>query len=254
MSVFGGRPTILGHRGLGSGVVDGHVENTPDSFRVAAKEGLRWIETDVRRTLDDVLVVGHNPSLDDGSFLERLTLAQARQVGVLTLDEVLEELPDGIGLNLDVKSCLEDALRPPDQTTAAMVAPVARQISRERPFLLSSFDASVILLVRERAPEVPLGLLTWFTFPLRKAIAAAAQLHVEVVSAQVGSFLRRSVEPKLPQVPNEYAVDVAHRAGLEVMCWCPAVDDAQDLFKAGVDAVVVNDVPRALEGLVGHAD
>jgi glycerophosphoryl diester phosphodiesterase len=254
MSIFGGRPTILGHRGLGAGVVDGHAENTPDSFRGAVKEGLRWIETDVRRTLDNALVVGHNPSLHDGSFLEQLTLAQARELGVLTIEELLEELPDNIGVNLDVKSCLEDALRPPDLTTAALVAPLARELTRERPFLMSSFDASALLLARERAPEVPLGLLTWIRFPLRKSIAAAAHLHVEVVAAQVGSFLRRSVEPKLPQVSNDYAVDVAHRAGLEVMCWCPDLEDARDLFEAGVDGVVVNDVPRALEGLRGVAD
>lgn len=253
-SVFGGRRTVLGHRGLGRGVVDGEEENTLESFRAAVKGGLRWIETDVRRTRDDVLVLGHNPSIGEASFTEQLTLAEAREIGVLTLDEVLADLPAGVGLNLDVKSCLEDALREPDRTTAALLAPVAAQVATERPFLLSSFDTSVLLMVRERAPEVPLGLLTWIRFPLRKAIAAAAHLRVQVVAPQVGSFIRRGVEPTLPQMPNAYAVEVAHRAGLEVVCWCPGVQDSLDLFHAGVDAVVVNDVPDTLAALEGVAD
>jgi glycerophosphoryl diester phosphodiesterase len=52
----------------------------------------------------------------------------------------------------------------------------------------------------------------------------------------------------------EYAVDVAHRAGLTVVAWCPAVEQARTLLEAGVDAVVVDDVPRTLPALAGWAD
>jgi glycerophosphoryl diester phosphodiesterase len=57
--VFAGRPTVLGHRGLGRGTVDGHAENSLESILAAAHSGLRWVELDARRTADDELVVGH---------------------------------------------------------------------------------------------------------------------------------------------------------------------------------------------------
>ena len=47
---------------------------------------------------------------------------------------------------------------------------------------------------------------------------------------------------------------LAHEAGLEVVAWCPLPDVARELFAAGVDAVVVDDVPRALTALQGVAD
>ena len=77
MTVFGGRPTLLGHRGLGRDTVEGLVENTVESVLAAARSGLRWVEFDVRRTADDALVVGHYPTLGDAQILVDLTLAQA---------------------------------------------------------------------------------------------------------------------------------------------------------------------------------
>ena len=114
MGVFGGRPTLLGHRGLGRGTVDGLAENSPESILAAAHSGLRWVEIDVRRTADDALVVGHYPSVGDGQFLADLTLSQAQALGAATLESVLTSLPPGVGVNLDLKTSLEDALREHD--------------------------------------------------------------------------------------------------------------------------------------------
>src|SRR4249919_1816931 len=119
MTVFG-RPTLLGHRGLGRGTVDGLAENSPASILAAAHSGLRWVEFDVRRTGDDALVVGHYPSVGEAQFLADLTLAQAVGLGATTLEEVLDALPQHVGVNLDLKTSLEDALRPATRTTAAL--------------------------------------------------------------------------------------------------------------------------------------
>ena len=59
-AVFGSGPTVIGHRGLGSGVVDGHRQNTMESFTAAVRSGARWVEADVRRLGDDTLVVAHD--------------------------------------------------------------------------------------------------------------------------------------------------------------------------------------------------
>jgi glycerophosphoryl diester phosphodiesterase len=252
--VFGGRRTLLGHRGLGRGTVDGLTENTIESIVAAAKSGLRWVEFDVRRTRDDALVVGHYPSIGDAQFLADLTLDEARPLGAVTLESVLAVMPDGIGVNLDLKTAMEDALRKPDATTAALLAQVVTFETERRPVLVSSFDPAALLQVGEVAPGIPRSLLTWWGFPLRKAIPAAAHLGVEAVAAHFTSFGPNDADHAPAFRTAEYAVGLAHEAGLEVVAWCPVADVARELFAAGVDAVVVDDVPRALAALRGVAD
>jgi len=111
--------------------------------------------------------------------------------------------------------------------------------------LVTSFDPAALLIVRERAPAVPLGLLTWRRFPLRKAIAAAAHLGVEVVAPQFESFPLDGREPALER-PLPETVRVAHEAGLQVVAWCPGAAEARPLAAAGVDCLVVDDVPAAV--------
>jgi glycerophosphoryl diester phosphodiesterase len=234
--------------------VDGLAENSPESILAAAHSGLRWVELDVRRTLDDVLVVGHHPSLGDDQFLTDLTLARAQALGAVTLESVLASLPAGIGVNLDLKTSLEDAVRPRTGTTAALLAPVAVAEAARRPVLVSSFDPAALLVLGEAAPGIPRALLAWVNFPLRKAVPAAAHLGVEVVAAHWGSFDANGTDRAPAFRSAEYAVGVAHDAGLEVLAWCPEVSVAAELFRAGLDAAVVDDVPRALTALAGIAD
>ena len=254
MRVFADRPTLLGHRGLGRDTVEGLVENTVESIQAAARSGLRWVEFDVRRTADDALVVGHYPSLGDAQFLADLTLTQARALGAVTLDEVLDGLPEGIGLNLDLKTAMEDAVRPRTATTAALLAPVAAAERDRRPVLVSSFDPAALLVLEEVAPGIPRSLLTWVGFPLRKAIPAAAHLGVDAVAAHWSSFGPNAVDRAPTFRSARYAVELAHEAGLEVVAWCPQVPEARDLLAAGVDAVVVDDVPATLVALHDVAD
>src|SRR4051794_41710893 len=69
-AAFPGRsPAVLGHRGLGCGTVSGHRENTLGSFTAAVRLGVTWVEADVRRTRDDVLVVEHDAVYPDGTAL-----------------------------------------------------------------------------------------------------------------------------------------------------------------------------------------
>ena len=124
-AVFTGRPSLVGHRGLGRGVVAGHRENTIGSMLAALELGVDWLEVDVTRTRDDALVVRHNPTLDDGRFLVDLTRAEAAAAGVAALDELFDALPEGAPVDLDVKSVLEDAVDPAGRRTAALLAPGA---------------------------------------------------------------------------------------------------------------------------------
>ena len=254
MTVFGGRPTLLGHRGLGRETVDGLAENSVESIRAAASTGLRWVEFDVRRTADDALVVGHYPTVGDAHFLADLTLSESRALGAVTVEDVLAGLPDGIGVNFDLKTAMEDALRPRSATTAALLAPVAAAELARRPVLVSSFDPAALLVIEEVARGIPRSLLTWIGFPLRKAIPAAAHLGVDAVAAHWTSFSANPADQAPTFRAATYAVGLAHEAGLEVVAWCPKVPQARELLEAGVDAVVVDDVPTTRAALADLAD
>jgi glycerophosphoryl diester phosphodiesterase len=239
-------PVIAPHRGFGRGTVDGLRENSLPAFRQALRLGARWLEVDVRRDGDDELFVLHFPALDDGRFLVDLTSAQVRAAGVLALEELLAEVPPAVGVILDVKTSLEDALRPPARTTTGLLLPVIERERARRPLLVTSFDPAGLLLVGELAPGVARGLLSWVSFPLRKAIPAAAHLGLEVVSAHWRSFGRNSTDSFGHHREAAYSIDIAHRAGLQVATWAPGLDTAADLIDAGVDAVIVDDLPGAL--------
>ena len=54
--------------------------------------------------------------------------------------DLLEELPARDRLDIDVKTSLEDALRPRARTTAALVADLLADAASRRPLLVTSFD------------------------------------------------------------------------------------------------------------------
>jgi glycerophosphoryl diester phosphodiesterase len=239
--VFREPPVVVGHRGLGKGTVDGHTENTVASL-LAAAQIAQWVELDVRRTVDDVLVLGHQPALADGTPIAAASIEAATEAGHPTVDDVLDLLPDGTGVVLDVKSALEDALRPAERTTAALVAPLAVRTGAVRPLLVTSFDPAVLDLMARAAPGVSRGLITWLWFPVGIAVAAAARSDVDVLSVHFGSLQPNSIEPQIQHPGVTRVVEVAHAAGLEVLAWCPDADQAGPLLDAGVDAICVNEL------------
>lgn len=253
-SVLGGLPAVIAHRGFGRRTSHGHPENTLPAFRAALEAGVRWVEVDVRRSRDDELFVLHYPTTPDGAFLVDQSAEQARAAGVLGVDELMAALPAGVGVCFDLKTSLEDATRRPGRTTSALLTPVIAEQRARRPVLVTSFDPAALLLVRRRSPGIPLGLLTWLSFPLRKAVPAAAHLGVQVVGVHWRSFARNDVDPAPVHRPTADSVAVAHRAGLQVLAWCPDVSTSRRLLAAGVDGLVVDDVPGVLGLVTGSGE
>jgi len=247
--VFGSGLALLGHRGLGRGTVDGVLENTLESFLAAVALGIDWVEVDVRRTADDRLVVAHNPANADGVFYADMT---GDRHGALDLSVLLEALPPGVGVDFDVKTAMEDATRGRAETTMAQLASVAGREAGRRPTLISSFDAGALDIAREVAPAVPRGLLTWVEFPIGQAVAMAGHLDVQVLAPHWGSLRPNDREPMELQRPLGYVVDMVHASGREFLAWCPTVKFAQQLLDAGVDALCVNNVPKAIAALRGE--
>jgi glycerophosphoryl diester phosphodiesterase len=205
---------------------------------------LPWVEVDARTTADDVLVASHDPVVEDGRFIADLTAAETGALGLMRVADLFEELPEHVGVDVDLKTSLEDALRPAAATTAAMVADLVAGHAERRRVLVTSFDPGGLMIVRGRAPGVPIGLITWTRFPLRKAIPAAVHLGAEVVVANFESFPLGDPRTARNERDPARSVAVAHEAGLQVAAWCPPPAQAELLVAAGVDCLVVDHLGR----------
>lgn len=250
--IFDTKPTVVGHRGFGSGESRGCRENTIDSYLAAVSHGLSWIELDVQRSLDDQLVIRHDPVTPDGDFLVTRTAEQLASYGILRFEDVMAALPTGVAVNIDVKTVIEDATDPAHRRTAALVADALREHQERRRLFVSSFDPSLLMILRNRKntiDRVPLGLITWLNFPSHHGIAAAANMGLDAICMHTGTFgLRERPQPTDHAV--ERVINAAHRAGLEVLAWVPDPADAVRLARAGADALCVDDVPGVLAALV----
>ncbi|CAN5217007.1 glycerophosphodiester phosphodiesterase [soil metagenome] len=231
----GPAPVVVGHRGAPCLAR----ENTPASFAAALAAGASWVELDVRRSVDGVLVVHHDPVTADGRPLVARGADALRQLGVWALDEVLRRLPPAAGVDVEVKNTPGE---PDHDETDAVVAALPSALGDDRdgrPLLVSSFNPRTLAAARERLPDVPTGLLHTGLQGVDAAAALALDLRAQAVCA-----------PR--DAPGLDAAGVArvHARGLQVMVW--TVDDprrARRLAAAGVDALCTNDPGRVTAAL-----
>lgn len=245
--IFDQKPAVVGHRGFGSGAAGGYRENSVESFLAATASGVPWVELDVRRSADDDLVVWHDPSTPAGHPLVTRTARQLAGEGIVALAAVLAALPRSVGVNMDVKTVLEDATDPAARRTHALVAAALDGYAGSRPLFVSSFDPSVPLFARDRAEvagEVGLGLITSENLPPGHGVAAAANLGLDVACLYAGTL-----DLDHDGRAAAHVFDAAHRAGLEVMTWTATPAQAARAAAAGIDAVCVDDVPGAQAAL-----
>ncbi|GAA3760273.1 glycerophosphoryl diester phosphodiesterase [Spinactinospora alkalitolerans] len=242
-------PEVIGHRGAGRGVVDGAEENTLASFAAAVAAGAAWVEVDVRRSADDELLVHHDAALPDGRVIVDLPASAAREAGLVTLEEVLDAVPEHIGIDVDVKTVMEDAVDAPSRRTTTLLMPHLKRESRRRRLFVCSFDPAALLAVHEADRAIATAWMPFVRSPLDQAVAGAAGMGCAAVAIDARSFGLSTDEPRPGRRAVARTVDVAHRAGLEVVCWCPGPADSARFSDAGVDALVVDDVPGVLAAL-----
>ncbi len=247
--VFTHPPTVVGHRGLGKGLVDGVRGNTLESFLAAVDVGADWVEVDVQRAVDDVLFVHHDAALPDDRPLSETPASELSRLGVVRVVDLLEALPARVGVVFDVKSTINDAGRDAASTTAAVLAHTCLEHLGDRPSVAMSFDPSALLHLRDIAPGIPLGLLTWTRFPVGHAVAAAAHLDVDVLAVHAGSLWRNTESGLGNQPLTHRVVEQVHAAGRQLAVWCPSVRRARSLAAVGVDALIVDDVRSHVRAL-----
>jgi glycerophosphoryl diester phosphodiesterase len=229
---------IVGHRGSPFRAP----ENTLESFGAAADEGAAWVELDARRSLDGVAVVVHDATDSDGVPIAEQSADALSARGIAALTDLLASLPAGLGVDIELKNLPGDPDYDEDeQRLALLVADAVRPLLGTRPLLASSFNPLALAALRERLPELPLGLLTVPGLALGSGIELAVEFGLDAVFPHLSS---PDLEPE--------AFAEARQRGLATMVW--TVDDpvaARRLAAAGADALCTND-PAGLRGALAR--
>jgi glycerophosphoryl diester phosphodiesterase len=252
--IFDVKPTVVGHRGFGSGTASGYRENSVESFLAAAASGVTWVELDVRRSSDDELMIWHDPRSPAGRPIVTQTAAKLGAEGIVVLAEVLAALPADVGVNIDVKTVIEDATEPERRRTHALLAAALGDYRGTRRFLVSSFDPSVpvyLLGHASRADGAALGLITSENLSADQCVAAAANLGLDAACVYTATLQLDRDEDSPGRGSAAHTIELAHLAGLEVMTWTATPAQAVRAAAAGVDAVCVDEVPAVQAALAG---
>lgn len=208
-------------------------ENTLRSIRKGIELGADWIEIDVQR-VEDQLVVFHDKKLDrttngrgqlaEKTFAELRRLDAGRGERIPTLEEVFETIGGKVGLNIELKG--------PDTADATVRRIRARKDADYRRLLVSSFDIPQLRRVHELDSDIPLAGL--YERPSAEALRTAGEL----------GFL--AINVSLKSVAAEF-VKRAHEGGLLVLVYTVnKPEDITRMIEIGVDGVFSDYPDRVL--------
>lgn len=236
---------VYGHRGAAGEAP----ENTIAGCRHAIERGTRYLELDLGLSKDNRLVVIHDKKLQRTTYshgqVSAYTAAELakmdarrsgppwrgrKQIGIPTLEAVLEATPEAKGYFLEVKP----ASRKVTLQIAELLVELFPTARSARRIVITSMNPQLHVHLREVAPHLSLGLIT---------LRPDAARELEEFDYQ---------HLILPWgVCNPYVVRSARKQGAEVAVW--TVNDPQmikNLFRLKVDSIIT-DYPSMALPMVG---
>lgn len=229
--------SVMAHRGASRA----EAENTVAAFRRAVAMGAHGVELDVRRTLDGVLVVHHNPDLADGRVICQVRASDLPS-SVPTLDEALDACAP-LWVNVEIKNDPSEAdFDPTDDIAARTVECLRSRPEGSDRWLISSFRRETIERCHAEAPEIPTAWLTVIVEPTQ----------VESLLADLRASGHAALHPWVGGVTQEL-VEACHRHGLRLNTWtCDDPDRMAELVAWSVDGICTN-VPDVALGVLGRS-
>ena len=227
-------PLVYAHRGDRSRAQD----NTLEAFRLAVEAGTDGIETDVRRTIDGVLVMNHDDRRPGFPPIVEMTFADIREQlpSMPTLIETLASVPQDVWLNVEVKNFPEEADFDESRSTVSRVIETIVEHDTLDRILLSSFDPVTMQRAAQLNPEMLRAQLIRLPYSLDIGISAALSQGAHAVNPELAHF---SEDPLV-------AISSIREAGLETIVWrTETSEDIAMLFNIGVDGVITDDPAMA---------
>jgi len=240
-------PRVMGHRGAAAVAP----ENTLIGLRTAAAMGMTWVEFDVKLSSDGVPVLFHDDNLKritgrkvamaKTPFAELAQLEAGAWFAPGFIGEPIPSLEQAVALAVELGITPNIEIKPTPRRDAVTAVAVAETIARcwpgDRPGpMISSFSRKALMIVRDRVPALPRGLIAW-RLP-RDWEAAAETLQCASLHLR-GLRLRAKTPAKVK------------RAGYQLAAF--TINDpnrARRLIRLGVDCIIT-DRPDIIAAALG---
>jgi glycerophosphoryl diester phosphodiesterase len=233
------RPLVLAHRGACRRAP----ENTVAAFRIAGELGADGVELDVRRTLDGVLVVSHDPVVEGLGLLVEHPFERVRSTvpQVATLEEAFDALADMI-VNVEIKCFPTEPDADPERIVARGVVELVDRRGLHDDVIVSSFELDAIDVVHALDARVTTAWLTSRLAPATSVPIAVARGHAWV-NPDRATMLASDTAAR-------DGVREAEAQGVRLDVWTvDEPDEIAALAAAGVDAIITN-VPDIALGVL----
>ncbi len=250
---------VIAHRGW-SAIAP---ENTEIAIEKAIELGVDMIEIDVRRTIDNKLVVFHDAKLSrttsDRGMVRRKTWAQLKSLEhsswfdiklpaqrILRLEEVLEMVKGKTRLMIEVKVDKKDHF---DHCTPKLIKAI-KKANAESEVCISSFRTELLEKIHFEAPELELHKLLVFKIPLSPFYFDEKITRGEIFK-----------EPYLSAINLDYRyvttplIQYLRKQNKEIYSWTANKKrPMKRLIRMGVDGIITN-YPSILRKLIDeHKD
>jgi len=229
----------IAHRGGGFDAIrKGYAENTVDAFRYAVHDlGYKYVETDVRIGADGKLYAWHGSGIE--RFLYWRPTKPKNNGSVSTLEEILEILPRGIKVSVDLKHA---------QAIDPFVEIISKTKSADR-VIVGSFAEG-----RSKRAVESIYQKTGMKPAAAMGIRSTAELLWRSKSNPDKKWATSFSVCWLPYtMVTPAAVQTAHSAGVAVYAWTANKRaDMQQLIGQGVDGILTDEL-ILLNELLGSA-
>ena len=222
---------VIAHRGASRA----EQENTLAAFRRAAEMGADAVELDVRRSADGILVVHHDPRLEDGRVIVNTPSGDLPD-HVATLADALDACA-GMWVNVEIKNDPQE----PDFDASESIADetVAHLLARNEDdrWLISCFRIETVDRCRALAAQIRTA---WLCAQAPEGIAETLMKKGHL-----------ALHPWVATLTRE-TVDACHAAGVQVNTWtCDDPARMTELVEWGIDGICTN-VPDVALGVLGR--
>ncbi|WP_341898304.1 glycerophosphodiester phosphodiesterase [Ferrovibrio terrae] len=235
--------TPVAHRGLHD-IAKGVPENSLLAFRKAMEAGFA-IETDVRITGDQQVVVFHDPDLTRlcgrEGVVSRMPLAELKPLKLLGTAETVPSFRDLLDLVQGAVPLVVEIKKDKGEPVGTLETSVARMLQHyPGPFVVQSFNPRTVKWFEKNAPQIVRGQIATDLVNMTKGLSWFTRLQLKrALMNGYGNpdFLAYDVR----DLPSEITA-AARRRGLPLLSWTVRTPSERARAAAHADNVIFEDL------------